>query len=147
MLLHTTPNRSYLTNGMTPSHRHDWWNKAKILLGIISSFCHENVQYESLYFWNWVLACSHNVHMTLPTIRSCRLFHTMLNNVHQMIPHAPITLITHPKKPQKSKSGNFVDSGITWCQNKGRVNDQASQARMPEPDLILLTLCGLHSTH
>lgn len=32
------------------SDRHDWWNKMKILLGINSSFCHENVQYEGLFF-------------------------------------------------------------------------------------------------
>lgn len=59
---------------------------------------------------------------------------------------SPPTLLTHPKKTQKRKSGNFVDSGITWFQDEGRVNDQASQARMPEADLILLALCGLHTT-
>lgn len=62
-----------------------------------------------------------------------------------MILYAP--MITHSKKPQKSKSGNFVDSGITWCQDERRINDQASQARMSEPDLILLALCGLHNAH
>lgn len=110
-----------------------------MLFRIISIFHHENVQYKSFYFLNWVFTPSYNVHMIHPTFRSCRLCHRVLNG-WQFPPCSDYWPTVRNCQNRNRKTVNM------WMQvvHGAKQKKEQESPRTPNTDLILSMLCCLH---